>query len=155
MTRVLVVANRTASTPALLAEVGARARAGASVTVLIPPEKADHPDWSDEEAARLVGQAADQEVACLDAGRDALDTIHAAVGADEFDELIVCTKPEHLALGPPRPPASPRAPRPARLRDRGGGGRPGRHQGRPALGMEVPASRTPHVTGTCSCATCS
>jgi hypothetical protein len=97
MTRVLVVANRTASTPALLAEVGARARAGASVTVLIPPEKADHPDWSDEEAARLVGQAADQEVARLDAGRDALDTIHAAVGADEFDELIVCTKPEHLA----------------------------------------------------------
>ena len=97
MTRVLVVANRTASTPALLAEVGARARAGASVTVLIPPEKADHPDWSDEEAARLVGQAADQEVACLDAGRDALDTIHDAVGNDEFDEIIVCAKPDHLA----------------------------------------------------------
>ena len=34
---------------------------------------------------------------CLDAGSDALDTIHAAVGADEFDEIIVCTKPEHLA----------------------------------------------------------
>ena len=39
MTRVLVVANRTASTPVLLAEVSARARAGASVTVLIPPER--------------------------------------------------------------------------------------------------------------------
>jgi hypothetical protein len=98
MTRVLVVANRTASTPALLAEVGARARAGATtVTVLIPPEQADQPDWTDEEAARLVGQAADQTVVCLDAGSDALDTIHAAVGADEFDEIIVCTKPEHLA----------------------------------------------------------
>jgi hypothetical protein len=90
MTRVLVVANRT--------EVDVRARAGASVTVLIPPEKSDHPDWTDEEAARLVGQAADQKVDCLDAGPDALDTIHHAVGRDEFDEIIVCTKPDHLAL---------------------------------------------------------
>src|SRR3954454_22150574 len=61
MTRILVVANRTASTPALLAEVNARARVGASVTVLIPPEKSDHPDWTEEEAARLVGDAADQQ----------------------------------------------------------------------------------------------
>jgi hypothetical protein len=91
------VANRTTSTPALLAEVGARARAGASVTVLIPPEKSDHPDWTDEEAARLVGRAADQEVECLDADPDPLDTIHDAVGRAEFDEIIVCTKPEHLA----------------------------------------------------------
>jgi hypothetical protein len=97
MTRVLVVANRTAPTPALLAEVGARARAGASVTVLIPPEKTDHRDWTDEDAARLVGHAADQTVECLDPGPDALDTIHDAVGADEFDEIIVCTKQEHLA----------------------------------------------------------
>ena len=97
MTRVLVVANRTASTPVLLAEVSARARAGADVTVLIPPEHADHPDWTDEEATRLVGHAADQEVECLDAGPDALDTIHDAVGRDQFDEIIVCTKPDHLA----------------------------------------------------------
>jgi hypothetical protein len=97
MTRVLVVANRTASTPALLAEVSAQARSGASFTVLIPAEHADHPDWTDEEATRLLGGAADQEVTCLDAGRDALDTIHDAVGRKEFDEIIVCTKPEHLA----------------------------------------------------------
>jgi hypothetical protein len=97
MTRILVVANRTASTPALLAEVGARAHAGASVTVLIPPEKADNPDWTEEEAARLVGDAANQQVECLDAGDDALDTIHDAVGADEFDAIIVCAKPAHLA----------------------------------------------------------
>jgi hypothetical protein len=97
MTRVLVVANRTASTPALLAEVGARARTGASVTVLIPPDKPDHPDWTDEEATRLLGHAADQEVECLAVGSDALDTIHEAVGRGEFDEIIVCTVPEHLA----------------------------------------------------------
>jgi hypothetical protein len=97
MTRILVVANRTESTPVLLAEVGARAREGASVTVLIPPEQTDHPDWTEEEAARLVGDAAGQKVECLDPGPDALDTIHDAVSADDFDEIIVCAKPDHLA----------------------------------------------------------
>jgi hypothetical protein len=97
MTRILVVANRTESTPVLLAEVGARAREGASVTVLIPPEQTHHPDWTEEEAARLVGDAAGQTVECLDPGPDALDTIHDAVSADEFDEVIVCAKPDHLA----------------------------------------------------------
>ena len=103
MTRVLVVANRTASTPALLAEVGARARAGASVTVLIPPEEADQPDWTDEEAARLVGHAADQKVECLDAGPDALDTIHAAVDAGRVrrDRRLHASGAPG-ALGPPR-----------------------------------------------------
>jgi hypothetical protein len=97
MTRVLVVANRTASTPALLAEVGARARTGASFTVLIPPEKGDEPDWTDDEAVRLLGRAAEQDVDCLDAGPDALDTIHGAVDQGDFDEIIVCTEHEHLA----------------------------------------------------------
>jgi hypothetical protein len=97
MTRVLVVANRTASTPALLAEVGARARTGASFSVLIPPEKADHPDWTDDEATRLLGHAAGQDVDCLEAGADALDTIHDAVGEGDFDEIIVCTPHHHLA----------------------------------------------------------
>jgi hypothetical protein len=97
MTRVLVVANRTASTPTLLAEVGARARTGASFTVLIPPEKADHPDWTDDEATRLLGHAAGQDVDCLETGADALDTIHDAVGEGDFDEIIVCTPQHHLA----------------------------------------------------------
>jgi hypothetical protein len=97
MTRVLVVANRTPSTPALMAEMGARARDGASFTVLIPPRKGDHPDWTDEEAVRLLGRAAEQHVVCLDAGPDALDTIHGSVDQGEFDEIIVCTPDEHLA----------------------------------------------------------
>jgi hypothetical protein len=80
-----------------MAEVGARARGGASFTVLIPPEKGDHPDWTEEEAVRLLGRAAEQDVACLDCGADALDTIHGSVDQGEFDELIVCTVHEHLA----------------------------------------------------------
>ena len=97
MTRVLVVANRTASTPVLLAEVSARARAGASVTVLIPPEKADDPDWTQEEAARLVGDAADQEVECLTPVPIRSTRSMPPSTKGEFDEIVVCAKPEHLA----------------------------------------------------------
>ena len=97
MTRVLVVANRTPSTPALLTEVGTQARAGATFTVLIPPEKGDHPDWTREDAVRLLGRAAGGDVASLDCGPDALDTIHGAVDRGDFDEIIVCTLPGHLA----------------------------------------------------------
>ena len=64
--------------------------------MLIPPRNGES-DWTDEEAARLVGHAANQKVECLDAGPDALDTIHAAVEQGDFDEIVVCTHPEHLA----------------------------------------------------------
>src|SRR4051794_41119395 len=95
--RILVIANRTASTPAMLTNVTERARAGASFTLLIPPESGDHVDWSQEVALELVSQAADDHVASLDCGDDALDTVHRAVSNGEFDELIVCTAPAHLA----------------------------------------------------------
>jgi hypothetical protein len=97
--RILVVANRTASTPALLREVRASARAGARFTLLIPPERAHHhgSDWSQEEALRLLGEAAGAEVAGLDCGPDALDTIHRAVDDGRFDEIIISTVPEHLS----------------------------------------------------------
>jgi hypothetical protein len=97
-TRILVVANRTASTPALLREVRESARAGARFTVLIPPERTHHhgSDWSQEEAQRLLGEAAGGEVAFLDGGADALDTIHQAVDDGRFDEIIINTVREHL-----------------------------------------------------------
>jgi hypothetical protein len=46
-TTILIVANRTASTPLLLDEVGRRAQTGARFTLLIPPEKSAHDgeDW--------------------------------------------------------------------------------------------------------------
>ena len=97
--RILVVANRTASTPTLLHQVRESARAGAQFTLLIPPESAHHhgSDWSQEEALRLLGEAAGGEVAVLDCGDDALDTIHRAVDDGRFDEIIVNTVPEHLS----------------------------------------------------------
>ena len=76
--RVLVVANRTASTPRLLDEVSRRADEGASFTVLIPPEKAGHDgdDWTPEVARELLERAAHGEVGEAYPGGDAVDTIH-------------------------------------------------------------------------------
>jgi hypothetical protein len=95
---VLVVANRTASTPMLMDEVARRARAGARCTLLVPPEsRGEHADWTLQDAQRLLSKAAGAEVECLDCGSDALDTIHQAVDAGRFDAIIVSTVPEHLA----------------------------------------------------------
>src|SRR5687767_6153956 len=95
--RILVIANRTASTPMMLDEVAERARAGASFTLLIPPEHGHHDDWTRETALELMERAAGGDVAILDPGDDPLDSVHRAVSDGQFDELIVCTAPTHLA----------------------------------------------------------
>ena len=97
--RVLVVANRTASTPRLLDEVTRRAQEGASFTVLIPPEKAGHDgdDWTPEVARELLERAAHGDVGEAYPGGDAVDTIHKLIEERRFDELIVSTAPQHLA----------------------------------------------------------
>ena len=92
--RILIVANRTASTPTLLDEVSRRAQSGAGFTLLIPPEKGE--DWSREDALELLGRAAKQDVDHLDCGPDAFDTIHRSMDERAFDEVILCTPPEHL-----------------------------------------------------------
>jgi len=82
-TRILVVANRTASTPMLLQEVARSGRDGARFTLVIPPEQGhDHgSDWSREDAEQLLSEAAGGPVDVMDPGDDAVDTIHAAVDA--------------------------------------------------------------------------
>ena len=95
--RILVIANRTSSTPTLLHKVSERARAGATFTLLIPPDHGGHDDWSQEVALELLGRAADGDLATLACGDDPLDTVHRAVSDGEFDELMVCTSPAHLA----------------------------------------------------------
>jgi len=98
-TRILVVANRTASTPMLLEEVGRRAGSGARFTLLIPPEKAaqEGDDWSSEDALRLLERAAGQPVEHVACGADAFDTIHRAVDDGTCDEIILSTPPAHLS----------------------------------------------------------
>ena len=58
-----IVANRTASTPALLAEVHRR-RESCRYGLMVPPEA--ETDWSLDDAVRLVGRAADQGIGLTD-----------------------------------------------------------------------------------------
>jgi hypothetical protein len=96
--RILVVANRTASTPLLLDEITRRAEAGAHFTLVVPTDKSAHGnDWSLETAVGLLEGAAGQRVESLDPEADAFDVIHRAVNAGEFDEIILSTPPEHLS----------------------------------------------------------
>jgi hypothetical protein len=97
-TSVLVVANRTASTPMLLDEVSRRAESGARFFVCVPPERGDAAgdDWTPDVAADLLERAAGAPVERVDPGPDALDTIHREVSGGTVDELIVSTAPEHL-----------------------------------------------------------
>ena len=64
--RILVIANRTTSTPVLLRTVAERAQAGARFTLLIPPDHGHHDDWSQEAALKLLEPAAGGDVASLD-----------------------------------------------------------------------------------------
>jgi hypothetical protein len=94
--QILIVANRTASTPMLLDEVTRRTHEGARFTLIIPPEKSEG-DWSVEDAVGLLERAAGEPVKHMDAGPDALDVIHRAVDRGEVDEIILSTPPEHLS----------------------------------------------------------
>jgi hypothetical protein len=93
--RILIVANRTASTPALLDRVRSDAREGASFILLIPPETGDAVDWSAEDACSLLGAAAGSTVTTVDAGEDAAKTVHQMVAEGQCREVILSTQPEH------------------------------------------------------------
>jgi hypothetical protein len=95
--RVLVVANRTESAPRLLDEVEDRGRAGCQIALIVPPERhPDSPDWTPEEALRLVQRSAGgRPVTLVDCGEDAAATIGAVVERGECDEIVLSTTREH------------------------------------------------------------
>lgn len=95
--RLLVVANCTESAPRLLEEVEDRARAGCEIALIVPPERhPDAPDWTPEEALRLVQRAAESRpVTLVDCGEDAAATIGALVERGECDEIVLSTAREH------------------------------------------------------------
>lgn len=95
--RVLVVANRTESTPRLLEEVERRARSGSEFTLIVPSEHhPDAPDWTADEALELVRRAAQgRPVAYVDSGADAAATIGELMEGGMFDEILLCTPRQH------------------------------------------------------------
>jgi hypothetical protein len=95
-TRILVVANRTASTPRLLKEVERRARAGPATFALLIPGAPNRKaaDWTLEAAIPLLERAARGEVEGLIGGPDPFDAIQRAIHERGFDEIIVSTLPK-------------------------------------------------------------
>ena len=109
--RVLVVANRTAATPALLAAVKERAERGsARFTLLVPNTSsgierfADPEDHADTEAQNtlelalpLLEEASGGEVTGMIGAPEPLDAIQDAVNLHGFDEIILSTLPARVS----------------------------------------------------------
>jgi hypothetical protein len=109
--RVLVVANRTAATPALIAAVKERAERGpAQFTLLVPNTSsgverfADPEDHAETEAQStlelalpLLEEAAGSEVTGMVGAPEPMDAIHDAVNLHGFDEIILSTLPKRVS----------------------------------------------------------
>jgi hypothetical protein len=103
-TKVLVVANRTASTPRLLGEVTRRAKAQPTEFTLLIPGVRDRrtPDWTRETALELVSRAAREHVDWLPVGPDPFVAVRTAISHGDFDEIIISTPRERASKWPRR-----------------------------------------------------
>ena len=109
--RVLVVAHRTAATPALIEAVRERAQAGdAAFTLLVPsaasglhrvmdPEDADHGEAESvlELAIPLLEEAAGSHVEGMVGDAEPLAAIQDAINLHGFDEIIISTLPKRVS----------------------------------------------------------
>ncbi len=91
--RTLIVANRTAATPLLVAEVERRARERPTqFSLLIPDvESREAADWTLENAVRLLERAAHAPVQGLVGGADAYESVRDALRDGSFDDVLIST----------------------------------------------------------------
>ena len=104
VTRVLIVANRTAATPALLAAVRERAAKGPCAFTLLVPQLISEEAFGDEEARKtielavpLLEEAADDDVPAIIGTSDAMLAVERVLVHEHFDEVIVSTLPERVS----------------------------------------------------------
>jgi hypothetical protein len=96
---ILVVANRTASTPVLLDAVRQRAQQGpCTFALLIPNEpRKGGADWTLETAKPLLERAARGPVEGMVGEADPFEAVKAALQDPGFDEVIVSTLPKRVS----------------------------------------------------------
>lgn len=95
--RILIVANRSVATPALLEEVRRRAESGPCDFWLLIPDATDPTvgGWTLRRAQRLFAKAAGGPVEGIMAqAEDPFEAIQAAVVDGGFDEILISTLPE-------------------------------------------------------------
>ena len=97
--RVLVVADRTPAAQHLLDLLQAQAATQrCRFFVLVPAEgHPDDPDWDVDTATDLVHRATRAPAEGLTGGTDPVAAVRAAQDAHDIDEVVVCTRPTHLA----------------------------------------------------------